>query len=95
MSVLVGVSLGLDGDGVEDAGCDGAPSEAEEESPRVGTAASSVEEDAESGDAVLLDRPATIPAGVTGQGVAELAAARPSRTLRSTVSPSVPSSAVT
>ena len=32
-SVLVGVSLGLDGDGVEDTGCDGGPSEVEEDSP--------------------------------------------------------------
>ena len=86
-SVLVGVSLGLDG--VEDAACDGVPSEAEEDSPpREGAAAasSSVEEDAESGEAVLLDGLEAFPTGLPdGQGVAELAATNPSRTLRSTV----------
>jgi hypothetical protein len=88
-SVLVGVSLGLL-DVVEDAACDrGVPSEAEEDSPpREGAAAasSSVEEDAESGVAVLLDGPEAFPTGLPdGQGVAELAATNPSRTLRSTV----------
>ena len=69
--VLVGVSLGSDGDGAEDASCDGAPSEAEEDSPpRVGAASSSVEADAESGEAVLLEGPAAIPAELLGQGVA-------------------------
>ena len=87
------VGVSLDSDGAEDAGSDGAPSEAD--SPLVGAAVSSVEEDAESGEAVLLDELAAIPAGLPGQGVAELAAARPSRTLRSTVSPSVPSNAST
>lgn len=86
-SVLVGVSLGLDG--VEDAACDGVPSEAEEDSPpREGAAAASspVDEDAESGEAVLLDGLEAFPTGLPdGQGVAELAATNPSRTLRSTV----------
>jgi hypothetical protein len=79
-SVVVGASLvpAEDGEGVEDAGCDvGAPSEAEEDSPpRVGAA-----------ELLLLAGPldglaATSMALPDGQGVAELAAAIPSRKLR-------------
>ena len=77
--VVVGASLvpAEDGEGVEDAGCDGAPSEAEEDSPpRVGAA-----------ELLLLAGPvdglaATSMALPDGQGVAELAAAIPSRKLR-------------
>jgi hypothetical protein len=80
--VVVGASLvpAEDGEGVEDAGCDvGAPSEAEEDSPsRVGAA-----------ELPLLAGPvdglaATSMALPDGQGVAELAAAIPSRKLRRT-----------
>ena len=79
-------SLAGGGEGV----CDGGvPSEAEEDSPpREGAAAASspVDEDAESGEAVLLDGLEAFPTGLPdGQGVAELAATNPSRTLRSTV----------
>jgi hypothetical protein len=88
--VVVGASLVPDEDGAEDVGCDGAPSEAEEASPpRVGAA-----------ELLLPPGPVDGTAATSsdlsdGQGVAELAAAIPSRTLRSTVfSPSVPSSAV-
>ena len=74
--VVVGASLvpAEDGEGVEDAGCDGAPSEAEEDSPpRVGAA-----------ELLLLAGPvgglaATSMALPDGQGVAELAAAILSR----------------
>ncbi len=77
--VVVGASLvpAEDGEGVEEAGCDGAPSEAEEDSPpRVGAA-----------ELLLLAGPvdglaATSMALPNGQGVAELAAAIPSRKLR-------------
>ena len=81
-SVVVGVGASLvpdeDGEGVEDAGWDvGAPSEAEEDSPpRVGAS-----------ELLLLAGPldglaATSMALPDGQGVAELAAAIPSRKLR-------------
>jgi hypothetical protein len=99
--LVVGVSLGPDGDGVEDAACDGgAPSEVEEDSPpREGAAASSsVEEGAEPDEATLLDGLTSIPSDLPdSQGIAELAVVRSSRTLCSTVfSPSsVPSSAST
>lgn len=92
--MVVGVSLVPDG--AEDAGCDGVSLAAEGDSPRVGVAASSPEGDAESGDAeLLLDGPAATSEDLSGQGVAEPAAARPSRTLRNTVSLSVPSSSST
>jgi hypothetical protein len=97
-SVLVlDVSLAPKSGGVEDAGWDGVSSEVEDDSsPREGDIESSVEEDAESVEAVLLDWPAAVPTRSPGEGIAELAAASPWRMLCSTVfSPSVPSSAWT
>ena len=54
--------------GVEDAGRDGPSFEAEDDSSREGAAASSVEGDAESGEAVLLDGPSRDPYGVARPG---------------------------
>ena len=93
--MAAGVSL-VPGDGAEDAGCDGVSLAVEGDSSLAGAPVLSPEGDAESGDTVLLpDGPTATSEDLPGKGVAEPAAARPSRTLRSTVPPSVPSSVPT